>query len=55
MNTGLSPSVQVNADPADPFDLDVRVTTDDASAHVGRGCDTSDGCGSTCASSCASS
>ena len=37
------------------FDLDVQVTTDAPGRYAERGCDTSDGCGSTCASACASS
>jgi FxLD family lantipeptide len=41
-------------DVLDEFDLDVRVTTDAAAGYALRRCDTSDGCGSTCASACSS-
>ncbi|WP_199512184.1 FxLD family lanthipeptide [Nucisporomicrobium flavum] len=37
----------------DDFRLDVQVDTTPA-ASANRGCDTNDGCGSTCASACAS-
>jgi FxLD family lantipeptide len=36
------------------FELDVCVTTDAAVGYAVRRCDTSDGCGTTCASACAS-
>ena len=41
-------------DTEDAFELDVQVTTEAAVGYTVRGCDTSDGCGSTCASACAS-
>lgn len=37
------------------FELDVQITTDAVVGYDVRRCDTSDGCGSTCASACASS
>ncbi|WP_283133939.1 FxLD family lanthipeptide [Rhizohabitans arisaemae] len=37
------------------FELDVRVTTDASTGYIVRSCDTSDTCGSTCYSACASS
>ena len=36
------------------FVLDVEVITDGPVGYLTRGCDSSDGCGSTCASACAS-
>ncbi|MER6401467.1 FxLD family lanthipeptide [Kitasatospora sp. NPDC059973] len=39
---------------ADPFDLDVMVTTELGGDRLPKACGTSDGCASTCASSCAS-
>ncbi|MET8624668.1 FxLD family lanthipeptide [Kitasatospora sp. NPDC004669] len=39
---------------ADPFDLDVTVTTEFGGDRMPKACGTSDGCAGTCASSCAS-
>jgi FxLD family lantipeptide len=39
----------------DEFELDVQVTTDASVGYTVRRCDTSDNCGSTCGSACASS
>ncbi|MFD8787294.1 FxLD family lanthipeptide [Kitasatospora sp. NPDC059599] len=39
---------------ADPFDLDVTVTTEFGGDRMPKACGTSDGCAATCASSCAS-
>ncbi|GAA0908553.1 FxLD family lanthipeptide [Virgisporangium aurantiacum] len=41
-------------DTEDIFTLDVRIVTDANVGDTGRGCDTSDGCAATCASSCVS-
>lgn len=38
----------------DDFDLDVRIVVDARAGDVGAPCATDDGCGSTCASACAS-
>jgi FxLD family lantipeptide len=38
----------------DDFELDVQIVTDDSTGFVVRRCDSSDGCGSTCASACSS-
>jgi FxLD family lantipeptide len=38
----------------DVFALDVHVVEDGTVGAAGRGCDTNDGCASTCASSCVS-
>jgi len=37
-----------------PFALDVQVITDIRPSHAAAACTTNDGCGSTCASACAS-
>ena len=42
-------------DALDEFELDVQVTTEAATGYTSRACDTSDTCGSTCASACVSS
>jgi FxLD family lantipeptide len=39
---------------ADPFELDVTVTTEDGGERMPTACATEDGCAPTCASSCAS-
>jgi FxLD family lantipeptide len=39
---------------ADPFALDVQVVVDVLPGDVTQGCNTDDGCATTCASSCAS-
>jgi FxLD family lantipeptide len=49
------PSGVAAVDALAEFELDVQVTTDMAAGTVVRGCDTSDGCGSTCGSACVSS
>ena len=38
----------------DVFALDVRIVADASVGDAGKGCDTSDGCAPTCASSCTS-
>lgn len=38
----------------DVFALDVHIVTDASVGEAGKGCDTSDGCAATCASSCTS-
>jgi FxLD family lantipeptide len=51
----MPPTIQSHASlDHDPFDLDIRISTDASVGDAGRGCDTSDGCEPTCASSCAS-
>lgn len=44
----------VITDDIDPFDLGATLIVDPAAADAPRGCDTSDGCTPTCASSCTS-
>ena len=55
----LNPNSSAVLDPVDPgeleaFELDVQVTTDVAVGYSVRRCDSSDTCGSTCASACTS-
>jgi FxLD family lantipeptide len=55
----VSGAVLERTDPAQldafpDFELDIQVTTDAASGYTVRACDTSDTCGSTCASACVS-
>lgn len=52
MTLTLSPN-QTTVDPMDEFSLDVRVVVAHASTLPGN-CDTSDGCGNTCAGSASS-
>ena len=51
----MSESSNIAADNEDAFELDVQVTTDSAVGYTVRRCDSSDTCGTTCASACASS
>jgi FxLD family lantipeptide len=44
----------VQCDAFAEFELDVQVTADTATGYIVRRCDTSDTCGSTCASACVS-
>ncbi len=48
------PAIDTEEDLDDPFALDIRVVTDIGPDHPDAACDTNDGCGSTCASACAS-
>lgn len=45
--------MEPNTSPDADFDLDLRVVTD-VVPQANRGCDTSDGCAPSCASSCTS-
>jgi FxLD family lantipeptide len=59
MKVPLNPSSSSVLDPVDPaelaaFELDVQVTVDAEIGYVVRRCDSSDNCGSTCASACTS-
>ena len=49
----MTERIDVLADPASPFDLDIQVITD-VPAGGSAPCATDDGCAPTCASSCAS-
>jgi FxLD family lantipeptide len=51
LTTAPVPSVITSED---TFHLDVQVTTDAGNGYATRGCDTSDTCGTTCASACVS-
>jgi FxLD family lantipeptide len=55
IGTAIPASDQAPSDAFPDFELDVQVTTDAAVGYTVRRCDTSDNCGSTCASACASS
>jgi FxLD family lantipeptide len=55
IGTVTSACDQAPSDAFAEFELDVQVTTDAAVGYTIRRCDTSDNCGSTCASACASS
>jgi len=48
------PATLEASDTENIFALDVRIITDANVGEAGRGCDTSDGCAPTCASSCTS-
>ena len=49
--TALSAPDRTTGAEIDPLDLDLTVITEVGAATI-PGCDTSDGCGSTCASAC---
>jgi FxLD family lantipeptide len=51
---GLGQTGSAGPDALAEFDLDVQVTADAAIGYTVRRCDSSDNCGSTCASACAS-